>query len=926
MKRTLPTLLIACCCATLAHARPAHKQALAEHYGPYLAKKQFDCRTCHLADLPGAKPELQSEDKPHNVFGQRLKAVKPTLRQAGKAATIAERLDALAEEDADGDGITNQLEIISGRFPGDPTDTPTPEEITQARRTLVSFTKFRSAYPWRPYEVVKRPPVPTVKNPAWVRNPIDAFLAAEHDARGLTPRPEAAKHVLLRRVYFDLIGLPPTRAELHDFLADASPDAYEKVVDRLLRDPRYGERWGRHWMDIWRYSDWAGWTDGGQIRDSQPHIWRWRDWIVESLNQDKPYDRMILEMLAADELAPEDEDALRATGYLVRNYKMLSREKWLQDTADHTFQAFLGTTLGCAKCHDHMYDPILQKEYYQVRAIFEPHQVRLDRIPGQPDVKKNGLARVFDAQIDAKTFLLIRGDDRTPDKSRELPPGVPEALGGRWPTPDPVKLPGRAVQPDRRAFVIDEDLRASAAAIRRNDDPKRLQEMRDARVAVAQALDLSPLAAAGRLYVGLPTVEAHVIAELQTNVALAQHHALLRALEVERLEDESGKESPRWVARAMAAAQAQRRVALAQALHGLAAARQAARTSPPGKRAEANQKLDVAEKALGQALVPYFQLPTAQYTKRAIAQHPATSTGRRLAFARWIADEQNPLTARVAMNHVWLRHFHQPIVPSVFDFGRNGRAPSHPALLDWLAAEFMVPTSPPIAIGGHGAWSMKHIHRLILTSSAYRMASMPDAKNTELDRDNIYLWRMPSKRLEAELVRDSVFYVAGRLDALMGGPDLDYQQGLTVPRRSLYFRHAQEKQMEFLKIFDCASVTECYQRKESVLPQQALALANSQMVRQHARLLARGLDAEHAESAAFIGAAFEQLLTRSPTAAESKECLNFFRQRFEHYAHEPRPQVADKGDGALPSPDPRLRAREDLVHVLLNHHDFVTVR
>src|SRR5205807_7883189 len=178
-------------------------------------------------------------------------------------------------------------------------------------------------------------------------------IAVEHEELGLKPRSEAPKAVLLRRVYLDLIGLPPTPDELHAFLNDKSPDAYEKVVDRLLASPSYGERWGRHWMDIWRYSDWAGY--GPQVRDSQPHIWRWRDWIVESLNEDKGYDRMIVEMLAGDEIAPDDPKILRATGFLVRNYKLLSREKWMTDAVEHTSMGFLGVTMGCAGCHDHMY-------------------------------------------------------------------------------------------------------------------------------------------------------------------------------------------------------------------------------------------------------------------------------------------------------------------------------------------------------------------------------------------------------------------------------------------------------------------------------------------------------------------------------------------------------------------------------------------
>src|SRR5205823_6212874 len=206
--------------------------------------------------------------------------------------------------DSDGDGVNNLIEILTGHFPGDKTDQPSRAEVAASKQLVVAFLKAKSGYPWRPFEVVKRPAVPTVKNTGWVRNPIDAFIAAEHEELGLKPRPEAPKAVLLRRVYLDLIGLPPTPGQLRAFLSDTSPGAYEKVVDRLLASPRYGERWARHWMDVWRYSDWAGW--GEQVRDSKPHIWRWRDWIVESLNADKGYDRMAQEMLAADELCPGD--------------------------------------------------------------------------------------------------------------------------------------------------------------------------------------------------------------------------------------------------------------------------------------------------------------------------------------------------------------------------------------------------------------------------------------------------------------------------------------------------------------------------------------------------------------------------------------------------------------------------------------------
>lgn len=743
------------------HARPAYKQALAHYFGPHLPKNLNACTTCHLPDPKDKKTEEDFE-KPHNAFGLRLKAIKDELKKAGKATTIDARLDAILDEDSDGDGVSNLLEILTGHAPGDKADRPNDKELTEAKAKLVAFLRDKKGYPWRPFEVVKRPAVPKVKNGAWVRNPIDAFIAVEHEALGLKPRPEAPREVLLRRIYLDLIGLPPTPAEQHAFLKDcatpqAADEAYAKVVDDLLNRPQYGERWGRHWMDVWRYSDWAGY--GPQVRDSQPHIWHWRDWIIDSLNADKGYDRMILEMLAGDELAPDDPQALIATGYLVRNFKLLSREKWMQDTVEHTMQAFQGVTLGCAKCHDHMFDPILQTEYYQVRAIFEPHNVRTDKMPNEPDLKKDGLVRAYDKDLAAPTLFFIRGDDRTPDKSKKIVPGVPDVLGGRFPKIEPIKLPPQ----------------------------------------------------------------------------------------------------------------------------------------PPS-------------------------------TDKKVASNPAESTGRRMAFAKWLADRDNPLTARVAVNHIWLRHFGQAIVPSVFEFGRNGRAPSHPALLDWLAAEFM---NADKETGRQGdkeiGWSMKRLHRLIVTSATYRQGSTPDLANIQIDRDNKYLWRHAPRRLEAEAVRDCVLYVAGKLDLKRGGPDIDYPLGLTTPRRSLYFRHAAEKQMEFLTLFDAANVTECYERRHSIVPQQALALMNSEFALKHARILARAIADRTKAPEAFVTVAFEQVVSRPPTKAELAECVTFLDERTK--ANQAAKLTGgNAADGSQPSADPVQRARENLVHALLNHHEFVTVR
>ena len=256
--------------------------------------------------------------------------------------------------------------------------------------------------------------------------------------RGLKSQSEAEQTILLRRLYLDLIGLPPTQAQLDDMRP------WNEIVDELLNNPQHGERWARHWMDVWRYTDWYGL--GSQLRNSQKHIWHWRDWIVESLNQDKGYDRMIQEMIAADELAPEDASALRATGFLARNYYLFNRTTWLDATIEHTGKAFLGLTLNCAKCHDHKYDPITHEDYYRFRAIFEPHQVRLDPVLGVTDFEKGGLPRVFDDHLDIKTYLHLRGDPKNPDKDREMTPAVPAILAHFAPAIKPCEFAAKCLR------------------------------------------------------------------------------------------------------------------------------------------------------------------------------------------------------------------------------------------------------------------------------------------------------------------------------------------------------------------------------------------------------------------------------------------------------------------------------------------------
>jgi hypothetical protein len=772
------------------------------------------------------------------------------------------------------------------------------------------------------FQPPRRPEVPSGaalgEAAKWVRNPIDAFLAAEHRKHGLSPRPSADPATLIRRVSLDLTGLVASPEMVRAFVADPSDSAYEALVDRLLASPQYGERWGRHWMDVWRYSDWDGF--GAEVRESQPHIWRWRDWIVESLNRDLPYDHMVTSMLAADEIDPCDFDSLRATGFLARNWYKFNRNVWLEDTVEHTAKAFLGLTLNCAKCHDHKYDPIPQTDYYAFRAFFEPYTVRTDPVPGQPDTTKAGLVRVYDGQATTPTYVFDRGDEKRPIKEKPLKPSVPLVLASQASLRpiNPLPLPPRAFYPGLSGFVREEALARARAAI---------AAQKTALLAGERAL-----ASAGDMAAAEKAQHAVALAKKALRAAEAEHAAIEAriAADVARYAVPPHADA---AALAQIAARLDRRRALLSAEETLLKAEfaeQEARNAPkPAGKAKAttpNAVMPVAKARESLAAARKAMKDDAPSYPPLTPVYPATTTGRRRALAQWITHPKNPLAARMAINQIWMHHVDTPLVPSVFDFGRNGKPPAIPALLDWLAVQLQAE-----------GWHMKAIHKLIVTSACYRMESASGGANDpNLARDpaNVFYWRMNPKRMEAEAVRDNVLHVAGSLDQTVGGPDLDPETGLKSPRRSLYFRHAKEKRVVFLRLFDSPNVLSCYRRSDSVMPQQALALANSSLCLEQARLLAGRLERElpcepsPAPDRTFVIAAFERVLGRPPTREELTTCETYLRDEAKKLA-KPSALSPFSGGPAASVPPAALaaqRAREDLVHVLFNHNDFVTIR
>ncbi|KAF0180067.1 MAG: colicin uptake protein [Limisphaerales bacterium] len=776
------------------------------------------------------------------------------------------------------------------------------------------------------FKPVVRPPLPKIGNrQSAISNPVDSFTNARLAAAKLTPLPPAEKPVLLRRVYLDLTGLPPTREELQAFLTDTSPDAYERVVDRLLNSPQHGERWARHWMDVWRYSDWFGRRQVPDVWNSAPQIWRWRDWIVKSLNADHGYDRMVKAMLAADEIAPLDDESAVATGYLVRNWYALNPNDWMRANVEHTGKAFLGLTFNCAHCHDHKYDPITQADYFSFRAFFEPLYVRQDRWPGEADpgafqdydysknrkVVRLGSVRVFDKDAAAKTWFYTGGDERNRLTNHPpVLPTMPEFLGGKSLQVTPVSLPGTVSYPGGKPFIREAELKRvdDALAAAKQIVVTNKTALTEARLATAEAERASVLArlAADEMKFGAPSIARQ---EASDTDALAR-----AACKAERqFKLAAAKET---------LAKAEVDVATAKT-NSAAAKDDKAKAATKTALTKAEAALTAAKKAVTDAEAVLAK-DSADYTAFSPV-YPRESTGRRKALAEWIASRQNPLTARVAVNHIWARHFHEPLVASVFDFGRAGKPPTHPELLDWLAAEFM-----------ESGWSMKHLHRLIVTSAAYRRSSSSYAlrithydpvkrndvmrkeeqRNATADPENRLLWRMNPGRMEAEAVRDSILHLAGALDPRLGGQELENKDALTTTRRSLYYSFNPESdgRSEFSALFDAPDPNDCYRRTRSVIPQQALALTNSKLVHDHAAALAKRLGAPASDPAisgntAFITAAFEHLLTRPPSRAEFAECEAFLKNPLE------------KGDK-----ESDVRSHTSLVRALLNHNDFLTVR
>ena len=702
-----------------------------------------------------------------------------------------------------------------------------------------------------------RPQHPSTINKTWARNPIDAFILKPIEAAELAPAPEADRATLIRRLRFDLTGLPPSTEEVAAFEADQAPDAYERLVDRLLASPQYGERWARPWLDLARYAD----SDGFKSDKSRPNAWRYRDWVVKALNEDMPYDRFVALQLAGDEIAPDDPEAFVATGFN-RNWPFednnmvpgLNNQLILDDMTDTTTSVVLGLTVACARCHDHKYDPISHRDYYRLQALFAATKAKDDYVLAPPE------ARAIQASLEAEHAARVDQVRRQIEAIEK--PYTADLLKGKL-----ARLPAEV----REAFEAD--------PMTRSAEQEALLKKH------AKQMTFDP----GKMKSSMPD-DIHT-----TWQARRKEMDALVALAPPPLPTASGMTD----------------------------------TGTDAPPVPLRRKGNFANP--GEVIPPGF-LSVLGPTELPKVGSTGATTGRRKAFAEWATRPDHPLTARVMVNRLWQNHFGRGIVTTPGDFGTQGATPSHPELLDWLATEL-------IARG----WSLKAMHRLMVTSATYRQSSMASAKTIEEDPDNELFGRMNRRRLEGEAVRDALLAVSGELDGRVGGPSVypDLPPGVdgkgAWPRSSLTADRNRRSLYVFVKrnlkfpLFDAFDVPDtnltCPERNVSVNAPQALMLLNSGQVLEQARGLAGrvyAVAANRSDLDELVSRSYRLTMGREPKLDERTRAVAFLRSQAE--------QLSGCDDVlVMPIPTPegptpvQAAALVDFCHVLLNLNEFVFV-
>ena len=772
-----------------------------------------------------------------------------------------------------------------------------------------------NAEPHWAFAPLANPEPPPVKQQSWVRTPIDRFVLAALETKGLAPAAPAAKLALLRRVTFDLTGLPPTLPEIEAFLADPSPNAYDKVIDRLLASPRYGERWGRHWLDVARLADSTGMDEDNLY----PHAWRYRDYVVAAFNQDTPFDRFIHEQLAGD-LLPAASPAARArqltaTGFLALGPRALAQQDRLQavydivdEQIDTVSKVFLGLTVSCARCHDHKFDPISTKDYYSLASIFA--STRQFRNYGRPGSISFMHYEPLDPAAHARYELHRR---QMYAKQLEMEDALSEDLG-RETAPLRQKV-AAAVEAAWR--VLHGNASLDDAASRHGLDSKHLAKWvawgktaKSTPFANATAATIAEVAAAyAKQYNASATKWDKSLDDWRTRLAkeIAQDRTL-----PERPKP-NAEEHPFFVQTTFNGGPMD--VPESPRVRLLRQEWEQWKQSLPEEPAMVSAVVDgpsVDQRVFvrGNLYNPGEPVAKAFPAVLAGAHQPAIKQGSgRLELAQWLTSHDNPLTARVLVNRVWLWHFGEALVRTPANWGRKGEPPTNPALLDYLARQFTA-----------NGWSLKALHRLILRSNAYRMSTLASPAAREADPGNRLLSRFPRTRLSIEQIRDSFLALDGSLDPAMGGSLLAATGGKRqkvdadeVTRRTLYLPVRRGSIPPLLATFDFGDATTPGEaRARTNVAPQALFIRNSKFVMDRSLGLANRLltDAALPTDSKRVERAYLLTLTRPPDSTEVDEALSYIAE-------------LEKRLAQSATPEPRRTAWQSFCHTLLSSNEFL---
>ena len=879
----LPALLASLLLPRCVHAQPNGDEVFEKHVRPVLVAR---CLSCHGGEK--AKGGLRLDSRQALMQGgENGPVVVPGRPQQSRLMTAIRHGDENLKmppggrlPDRDIASLEKWIELGA----------PWPQQLQLAPADALAKAAARH---WA-FQPIVRPLVPEIRTPKTaIQNPIDAFIAAKLRDSNLSLSPPADRRTLIRRATFDLHGLPPTPEEVDAFVNDTAPDAYEKLIDRLLASPRYGERWARHWLDVARYADNKGYV----FFEGKDYHWAWtyRDYVIRSLNEDKPFDRFVTEQLAADLLCPEDRDAQAALGFLtVGGHFMNNTHDIIDDRIDVVTRGLLGLTVTCARCHDHKFDPVPMADYYSLYGIFRsclepivpptvgPPPTRDDTPLYEAElairagklrefVTAKHAALVNDARNRVAEYLLAAHAARHQPPADDFmlladPGDLNPSMINRWrqflidtkKRDDPAwrhwhavaELPDAefaAKAPTLLKAVTGGNKRVAAAFA---DPPRSMKEVADrygqllteAARDFAERTNPDPDGEALRRVLEGPDAPADVPLELDWGFlslfpdrqTQAEYQKLLRSLE-------------EWLVKGPPRA---------MVLHD------APRPYQPR----------IFER--GQPSRPGAVVPRQFLAIAAPNRQPFTTTrSGRLELARAILAPENPLTARVLVNRVWLHHFSKPLVATPGDFGLRGDPPTHPELLDWLASEFRNPTHPASGEQKPPRWSLKRLHKLIMTSATYQQSSRDRPEAVAIDPENRLLWKQNRWRLEFEALHDAILAVSGQLDPQVGGPPVRLFGG--NKRRAVYGYVDRLEFPSLLTTFDvpnpAGSVPE---RTTTTVAPQALFLMNGPFTREAAKRMANSLPMQ-TDPSDRLDRLYRTVYGRTPSPDERKLALAF---------------------------------------------------